>query len=152
MSIRESALDVLTSIQNSDLIRLVTSSGGSRKITLANLGAIIARKISIDTSATDLTSGSLQAQINSLNSKTNFRKASITSSAETINANSAKWITVPLPARGTAISISGYYIDGNSFCAVYAMELTSSGVTIAIRNHSTTSSSITVQIHYLVVE
>ena len=41
MGIRESALDVITSISQSEHIRAITSAGASRKITLANLAKAI---------------------------------------------------------------------------------------------------------------
>ncbi len=53
MSIKESALSAITSISNSDFVRVVTSAGASRRITLNNLSKAITGDITFLKSAVD---------------------------------------------------------------------------------------------------
>lgn len=50
MSIKESALSAITSISNGDFVRVVTSSGASRRITVANLANVINSKSDLSSS------------------------------------------------------------------------------------------------------
>lgn len=68
MSIKESALSVISSIAQSDLVRAVTSDGNSRRVTVANLAKAIVE--SYTGSSLGGSQRSVKAAIDSLNSKT----------------------------------------------------------------------------------
>ncbi len=68
MSIKESALSVISSIAQSDFVRAVTSDGNSRRVTVANLAKAIVE--SYTGSSLGGSQRSVKAAIDSLNSKT----------------------------------------------------------------------------------
>lgn len=67
MSIKESALSVISSIAQSDFVRAVTSDGNSRRVTVANLAKAIVE--SYTGSSLGGSQRSVKAAIDSLNSK-----------------------------------------------------------------------------------
>ena len=68
MSIKESALNAITSITQSDFIRAVTAAGASRRVTVANLAKAIIESYT----GSSLAGGkqSVKAALDALNSKT----------------------------------------------------------------------------------
>ena len=82
----------------------------------------------------------------------NFRIVAVNSESFSMDASSTKWITVPRPATGTAIAISGYYINGNSTATIYNMRLTSGGAQFAVRNPASVQvQSMSIAADYLVI-
>lgn len=61
MSIKESALTTITSIAQSDYVRAVTSAGGSRKLTVANLAKTVLEAYVIHSEAITITIGTTSA-------------------------------------------------------------------------------------------
>lgn len=70
MSIRESALSVISSIAQGDFVRAVTSDGNSRRVTVANLAKAVVE--SYTGSSLGGSQRSVKAAIDSLNSTTNI--------------------------------------------------------------------------------
>ena len=68
MSIKESALNAITSITQSDFIRAVTAAGASRRVTVANLAKAIIESYTRSSLAGE--NQSVKAALDSLNSKT----------------------------------------------------------------------------------
>ena len=68
MSIKESALNAITSITQSDFIRAVTAAGASRRVTVANLAKAIIE--SYTGSSLAGANQSVKAALDSLNNKT----------------------------------------------------------------------------------
>lgn len=68
MAIKESALALITSVTQSDLVRAVTAAGASRRITVANLAKAIIENYTGSSLAGS--SQSVKAALDSLNSKT----------------------------------------------------------------------------------
>lgn len=98
MSIKESALSVISSIAQSDFVRAVTSDGNSRRVTVANLAKAIVE--SYTGSSLGGSQRSVKAAIDSLNSK---MLASLGTAIPT-NADLNNYVT---PGRYYAGNISG---------------------------------------------
>lgn len=112
MAIKESALSLITSITQSDLVRTVTSSGASRRITVANLAKAIVE--SYTGSSLGGSNQSVKDAIDSLNSK-NSETITLDSSAtagsnESYCYNTGKVTTVFLDftpnSSGTLLDIA----------------------------------------------
>lgn len=71
MSIKESALSVISSIAQSDFVRAVTSDGNSRRVTVANLskavGVVKVSKNSVSSLSTTITDSRITATMEVVN-------------------------------------------------------------------------------------
>ena len=78
MSIKESALNAITSIAQSDFIRAVTAAGASRRVTVANLAKAIIESYT----GSSLAGGnqSVKAALDALNSKDLVHRRTLSSS------------------------------------------------------------------------
>lgn len=75
MSIKESALSAITSISNSDFVRVVTSAGASRRITVSNLAKQIIEGYAGSTQSLTPTTGSGSGKVSKVGQVVTVRGA-----------------------------------------------------------------------------
>ena len=99
MSIKESALNAITSITQSDFIRAVTAAGASRRVTVANLAKAIIESYTGSSLAGE--NQSVKAALDALNS--NIGACSIKNFSNPGGSTTAE---VPLTAKGIIFVLS----------------------------------------------
>ena len=107
MSIKESALSVISSIAQGDFVRAVTSDGNSRRVTVANLAKAVVE--SYTGSSLGGSQRSVKAAIDSLNSKIEYETIEFAvsggwSAGKTLGSRCAQII------RSTGLSSNKYVI------------------------------------------
>ena len=95
---------------------------------------------------------SIKALLTRILNRVNFRTVTGTSASTTIAGGSTAWISVPYPTSGKTIGINGYYMNGNSYCLPYAIQMGASTAYAAVRNTGTGSATLTVDFYFLVVD
>lgn len=86
--------------------------------------------------------------------QTNYRIVSVSAtSATSVSANTTKWLSVPLPASGRVIAVTGYYLTNGTTCSVYSIGTwNTSGASVAVRNYGSSAQNVTPTVYYMVVE
>jgi hypothetical protein len=97
---------------------------------------------------------SLKDILTRLCERVNYRQTSVTGTAVTIaGGGGTVWHTVPLPSSGTAVAVTGYYLNGGYNCKVYSVNLAEGrGAQFALRNDGSSSATVTITAYYLVVD
>ena len=117
------------------------------KVSLKELLTDILKNIQPDWNQTDSTKADY------IKNKLKITSKSVTqSTAVSVSANGGTaWTQVPFPSSGTPIAIGGYYLDGGYGCSVYAMYLTATYASFAIRNGSSSTLSVKITCHYICI-
>ena len=135
MAIKESALALITSITQSDLIRAVTAAGASRRITVANLAKAIVENYTGSSLAGS--NRSVKEALDSLNSKSMYRagdslKIQTVFTGKGVNALDGYYGAIILPravANGVSITLSEVAEYGKYFSDGLTPTLDLSGIT-----------------------
>lgn len=153
VSVMQSVLgdDVISNVGDSVTEAIGNTALGTTATTLS--GAIAEHESELgNTDISGIGGGTVTGAISTLNSKTNFTRKSTHSAETTTAALTTEWVNVPYPSSGTAIAITGYYINGNSTASIYNIRFATNYVQVALRNNANVSTTYTITVDFLCID